>query len=464
MRWARHLRRGPGRRRGPWRSLVAVAAARGAVRRRRGARGGRVRRRWRGAPQATVLALEPQDPSLSGTVTAAFTPGEPGIYLQGSGPGPLPSDQVYELWVIEGDTPAAAVCVRPGDDGSSVRVRRQGGDRLRGAGGDGRALHVFGRPDHAAELGWAGHDRLNAFGRRGPTTQERATSTEHGACSAACSAHAAEQRPADPAPQPGDRRPTRSLRSRFAAATRACSGRPIAMSRTGWTPRSARRSNGRLELGRALLPSSRRPFGVAAPEDGDDVQQVELGAGGGRHRGGEGRRLGGRLGAVDAAGDLRREGGAGRAGEHHRTGRVAEHVLRDPAHADRPAEQAAVGSETHEVGVTVARLGHEHLIGVAGEDPRVGDDPEPLRLRGGSLESAASASGSTSGIVRPVGLDDVDDVEGGTERRGDPGALASRLLARADPSVPIRILSSFVVPRSRGEHLRSTICRMPPCR
>ncbi len=28
------------------------------------------------------------------------------------------SDQVYELWVIEGDTPAAAVCVRPGDDGS----------------------------------------------------------------------------------------------------------------------------------------------------------------------------------------------------------------------------------------------------------------------------------------------------------------------------------------------------------
>jgi hypothetical protein len=55
-------------------------------------------------PQATVLALEPQDPSLSGTVTAAFTPGEPGIYLQGSGLEPLPSDRVYELWVIEGVT------------------------------------------------------------------------------------------------------------------------------------------------------------------------------------------------------------------------------------------------------------------------------------------------------------------------------------------------------------------------
>jgi Anti-sigma-K factor rskA, C-terminal len=68
--------------------------------------------------QATVLALEPQDPSLAGTVTAAFTPGEAGIYLQGSGLEPLPEDRVYELWVIEGETPAAAICVRPGDDGS----------------------------------------------------------------------------------------------------------------------------------------------------------------------------------------------------------------------------------------------------------------------------------------------------------------------------------------------------------
>jgi anti-sigma-K factor RskA len=108
----------PGRGGRGWRSLVAVAAALvlfvgGAV---LGAAvfggGGEV------PPQATVLALEPQDPSLTGTVTAAFTPGEPGIYLQGSGLEPLPENQVYELWVIEGDTPAAAVCVRPGDDGS----------------------------------------------------------------------------------------------------------------------------------------------------------------------------------------------------------------------------------------------------------------------------------------------------------------------------------------------------------
>ena len=107
-------RRGGGR----WRPLVAVAAALvlfvgGAV---LGAAvfggGGEV------PAQATVLALEPQDPSLSGIVTVAFTPGETGMYLQGSGLEPLPDDKVYELWVIEGDTPAAAVCVAPSDDGS----------------------------------------------------------------------------------------------------------------------------------------------------------------------------------------------------------------------------------------------------------------------------------------------------------------------------------------------------------
>ena len=108
----------PGRAGGRWRPLVAVAAAvvlfvGGAV------VGAAVFGGGAEVPgQATVLALEPQDPSLTGTVTAAFTPGEPGIYLQGSGLEPLPQDQVYELWVIEGETPAAAVCVRPGDDGS----------------------------------------------------------------------------------------------------------------------------------------------------------------------------------------------------------------------------------------------------------------------------------------------------------------------------------------------------------
>ena len=65
-----------------------------------------------------MLTFEPQDPNLTGTITAAFTPGEPGIYLQGSGLDPLSPDEVYELWLIEGETPAAAVCVQPGEDGS----------------------------------------------------------------------------------------------------------------------------------------------------------------------------------------------------------------------------------------------------------------------------------------------------------------------------------------------------------
>ncbi len=107
-----------GRAGGRWRPLVAVAAAvvlfvGGAV------VGAAVFGGGAKVPaEATVLALQPQDPSLAGTVTAAFTPGESGIYLQGSGLEPLPQDQVYELWVIEGETPAAAVCVRPGEDGS----------------------------------------------------------------------------------------------------------------------------------------------------------------------------------------------------------------------------------------------------------------------------------------------------------------------------------------------------------
>ena len=107
----------PARAGGAWRPLVAVAAALvlfvgGAI------VGAAVFGGAEVSQQATVLQLEPQDPALSGSVSAAFTPGERGIYLQGAGLETLPQDQVYELWVITGDTPAAAVCVRPGEDGS----------------------------------------------------------------------------------------------------------------------------------------------------------------------------------------------------------------------------------------------------------------------------------------------------------------------------------------------------------
>ena len=52
------------------------------------------------------------------------------------------------------------------------------------------------------------------------------------------------------------------------------------------------RSDRRFELRRAFLMVLERPFGVPAPEDRDDVQQMELGPGGRRDRGGEGRVLG----------------------------------------------------------------------------------------------------------------------------------------------------------------------------
>lgn len=102
---------------GRWRPLIAVAAA--VVLFVGGAVVGAAVFGGGGVPaEATVLTLEPQDPNLTGTITAAFTPGSPGIYLQGAGLEPLPQDEVYELWLIRGETPAAAVCVHPGQDGS----------------------------------------------------------------------------------------------------------------------------------------------------------------------------------------------------------------------------------------------------------------------------------------------------------------------------------------------------------
>lgn len=65
---------------------------------------------------ATVVAL--QGEPGSGTFTAAYQSGEPGLYLLGSNLPALPEDRVYELWLFTGDTPASAVCGTPSDDGS----------------------------------------------------------------------------------------------------------------------------------------------------------------------------------------------------------------------------------------------------------------------------------------------------------------------------------------------------------
>jgi Anti-sigma-K factor rskA len=65
---------------------------------------------------ATVVALEGEPGA--GTITAAFQPGEEGIFLAGSGLPALPEDQVYELWLFTGETPASALCATPNEDGS----------------------------------------------------------------------------------------------------------------------------------------------------------------------------------------------------------------------------------------------------------------------------------------------------------------------------------------------------------
>jgi Anti-sigma-K factor rskA len=65
--------------------------------------------------EATTVSFEGDG---SGTISAAYRPGEPGMFLLGSDLPALPAGRVYELWVFEGDTPASALCARPSEDGS----------------------------------------------------------------------------------------------------------------------------------------------------------------------------------------------------------------------------------------------------------------------------------------------------------------------------------------------------------
>ena len=66
--------------------------------------------------EATTISFEGE--ADGGNVSAAYRPGEPGMFLLGSDLPALPEDQVYELWVFEGETPVSALCARPSDDGS----------------------------------------------------------------------------------------------------------------------------------------------------------------------------------------------------------------------------------------------------------------------------------------------------------------------------------------------------------
>lgn len=67
------------------------------------------------APAATrVVAFQGGDGNLS----VAYRPGERGIYLLGSDLDRPPEGSVYEVWLIQGETPVAGPCLTPAPDGS----------------------------------------------------------------------------------------------------------------------------------------------------------------------------------------------------------------------------------------------------------------------------------------------------------------------------------------------------------
>ena len=61
--------------------------------------------------EATTISF--QGEADGGTISAAFRPGDQGLFLLGSDLPQLPEDQVYELWVFEGETPVSALCASP---------------------------------------------------------------------------------------------------------------------------------------------------------------------------------------------------------------------------------------------------------------------------------------------------------------------------------------------------------------
>src|SRR5262245_6306440 len=63
------------------------------------------------AAEKTVLTF--QSETEPGTLTAAFTPGQPGVHMVGSDLPTLPEGKAYELWLFEGDTPRSAMCAVP---------------------------------------------------------------------------------------------------------------------------------------------------------------------------------------------------------------------------------------------------------------------------------------------------------------------------------------------------------------
>jgi len=67
---------------------------------------------------ARVVAFQAEPGA--GTLSVAYTPGESGVYIVGADLPALPAGQVYEVWMIEGETPIPGPCLSPAADGSLV--------------------------------------------------------------------------------------------------------------------------------------------------------------------------------------------------------------------------------------------------------------------------------------------------------------------------------------------------------
>ena len=251
--------------------------------------------------------------------------------------------------------------------------------RTRGSGSGGRPAPAARRPC------FDGERKAARYGQRAPST---------GACSARCSLTL--PRSTRPTPSaPGDRRP--GGRCDRAWSRRRGHARVVPSPPGPAEPDAPRRSDRRLELGRTLLSVVERPFGVAAPEDGDDVH-----AGGARHRWRPRSRRRAtpsrieRVRAVDAARDPRREGSAGGTSEHHRAGpRGRARVSRpDPRGSRRRAAPPSGPRHTRSARWSRASAPAPRQGSPARTLPSA-TIPNPF-ARAPARTSAASASGSTS--------------------------------------------------------------------
>lgn len=98
-----------------WRGLVAVAAALVLF------AGGWLARDLGGVGDGETVALPSKIVTFQGTsgnLSVAFEPETAGVYVFGSDLATPPSGTVYELWMIQGDTPVRVACFRPSANGS----------------------------------------------------------------------------------------------------------------------------------------------------------------------------------------------------------------------------------------------------------------------------------------------------------------------------------------------------------